>query len=146
MDNKTNYNWFRGKPFFDYEKCITCTACESICPSNAIKFELSEDKIKLIKKFHYNICMFCGLCKDICPTNAILLFSEYKVKTNLYNDDLYETYKFDVECCKKCKKPFTTKRLIAHNTKFLKNVEYLNICPECRKNIAIENSTKYFKK
>lgn len=53
------------KIFSEDYNCCGCTACESICPKNAIK--MVED----FKGFKYpqidiNLCIDCGLCKDIC--------------------------------------------------------------------------------
>ena len=46
------------------EECISCGACESECPVNAIsegdgKFVISEE------------CIECGACAPICPVDAI---------------------------------------------------------------------------
>ena len=50
----------------DKSKCISCGACVSICPVNAIRFgedgkaEIDETK-----------CIRCGSCGATCPVNAI---------------------------------------------------------------------------
>jgi ferredoxin len=47
------------------DECISCGACASTCPVEAI----SEGDT------HYNInenvCIDCGTCADTCPVNAI---------------------------------------------------------------------------
>lgn len=47
------------------EECISCGACEALCPSAAIsegdsKYEISPEK-----------CISCGECADGCPVDAI---------------------------------------------------------------------------
>jgi len=49
----------------DEKKCITCGACVSICPVNAIKIEKGKAKINPKK------CIKCGSCAQFCPVNAI---------------------------------------------------------------------------
>ncbi len=50
----------------DFEKCINCGACYSICPVDAISFK--ED---LLTVFDEEKCISCGLCVDTCPTRAL---------------------------------------------------------------------------
>jgi len=50
---------------FINDDCISCGACESECPVNAIsagdeKYVIDADE-----------CIDCGACVDICPTEAI---------------------------------------------------------------------------
>lgn len=52
------------KAVIDYEKCISCGACQKICPHEAInfsnKYEINQER-----------CLGCSQCKTICPTQAI---------------------------------------------------------------------------
>lgn len=48
------------------DECISCGACESECPVEAIsqgdgKYEIDAD-----------LCIDCGACVDTCPTDAIV--------------------------------------------------------------------------
>ncbi len=47
------------------EKCLSCGACVSMCPVNAISFKNGKAFIDKKK------CIKCGACKSICPVNAI---------------------------------------------------------------------------
>lgn len=47
------------------QDCISCGACESECPTNAIS--QGDDKFVI----DANTCIDCGACADICPTSAI---------------------------------------------------------------------------
>lgn len=49
----------------DESKCISCGACVSICPVNAIKIEKGKAKINTKK------CIKCGSCAQFCPVGAI---------------------------------------------------------------------------
>ncbi len=57
-----------SKAVIDYEKCIHCGHCESVCPQRAIKYA----KVKRIK------CIGCGKCAKVCPKKAITYISEDK--------------------------------------------------------------------
>ena len=50
----------------DKNKCISCGACVSACPVNAIEFD-EDGKAKI----NTDICIHCGTCQAICPVNAI---------------------------------------------------------------------------
>lgn len=48
------------------DECITCGACEPLCPVNAISagepnYVIDQDT-----------CIDCGECDDICPVEAII--------------------------------------------------------------------------
>ena len=57
-----------SKAVIDFEKCIQCGHCESVCPQGAIKYA----KVKKIK------CIGCGKCAKVCPKDAISYVSENK--------------------------------------------------------------------
>ncbi len=57
-----------SKAVIDYEKCIQCGHCESVCPQGAIKYA----KVKKLK------CIGCGKCSKVCPKNAVSYISEDK--------------------------------------------------------------------
>lgn len=53
------------------ENCCGCTACESICPRNAIS--MSADSYGFVfPKIELKDCIDCGLCEKVCPIKNIL--------------------------------------------------------------------------
>ena len=48
------------------DECISCAACESECPEEAIS---EGDEIYVIDP---DKCTDCGSCVEVCPTEAIL--------------------------------------------------------------------------
>lgn len=47
------------------DNCISCGACESQCPTEAISAGDSQYVIDADK------CIDCGACADVCPCDAI---------------------------------------------------------------------------
>jgi glutamate synthase (NADPH/NADH) small chain len=76
---------YRGFHINDWEMCIGCGTCATICDNHAIRMvdikNVSSDPIKGIKSHRpaidYGRCCWCALCVDICPTGALALSREY---------------------------------------------------------------------
>jgi len=49
------------------EECISCMACEGVCPTGAIEMKAGD-----IACINQDKCEACGDCVDICPTGAII--------------------------------------------------------------------------
>lgn len=56
----------KGRVIVDDEKCIECGACISICPTDALHYDINDQL-----KFSYEKCIGCLLCIDSCPRRAI---------------------------------------------------------------------------
>jgi NADH-quinone oxidoreductase subunit I len=64
-----NSPMFRGKHIIEHDVCTGCTACEKICPVDAIVMSpLPIKKPKAFPEVNLGVCIFCGLCEDVCPT------------------------------------------------------------------------------
>lgn len=50
----------------DHNKCVGCTACVNICPTNCIKMALDKDGF-LYPKVDSSQCINCGKCYNVCP-------------------------------------------------------------------------------
>ena len=59
------------------EKCIRCSLCSQICPSEAI--EVIEKGTKAEITYRLDRCIFCVECVDICPTKAIETTTKYEL-------------------------------------------------------------------
>ena len=57
-----------NKAVIDYNRCINCGSCESVCPQGAIHYA----KVKKSK------CIGCGRCWKVCPRGAISYAPEEK--------------------------------------------------------------------
>lgn len=146
---------FRGKPVYDYDKCVGCTACGVACPSNAINVKMNKENTKLVWEFDCARCIFCGRCDEVCPTNAVVQSNQFEIAVKFDKSALKVVGELDLENCEVCKKPFTTKRLISYNLERLKQAgwedlmfkektAYIRTCPECKKLKVVEESNKYF--
>ena len=61
-----------GKP-----RCVVCMLCATVCPSECIYIEATEDPDPEVQKYpstfiiDLNRCCFCGFCVEACPEDAI---------------------------------------------------------------------------
>ena len=65
-------------PRVDENLCVSCGACETVCPVAAISME-DDGKVKI----NDVACRACGMCMPICPTRAIQL-------KNFSDEQLYD--------------------------------------------------------
>ncbi|MCD6491990.1 MAG: 4Fe-4S binding protein [Candidatus Njordarchaeia archaeon] len=70
---------YRGRLRWYLERCIGCSLCAKVCPSDAIKM-IPDERIKPISKrpvFIQARCVYCGFCVDVCPKKAIEFTEDY---------------------------------------------------------------------
>lgn len=102
------YERFRGKPYFQQEDCIGCTACSQVCPSGAIEFrdEVKDGKAKRVLTIHWDMCIFCGQCQANCLTEkGIILSQEFDLATTGKREDLKQTIEKELILCECCGEP-----------------------------------------
>lgn len=83
------YPRFRGHPELvvnedGSRRCVACTLCKVVCPSNAIKEIVpaeGEEHEKYPTQFVIDLtrCIFCGFCQEACPRAAIKLNNLYEL-------------------------------------------------------------------
>ena len=83
-----------GKP-----RCVSCMLCVTVCPSECISVEASEDPDSEIQKVPASFvidesrCCFCGFCVEACPEDAIRMdtgiieMAEYTLQDLVYDID-----------------------------------------------------------
>lgn len=58
-------------------RCVSCLLCVTVCPSECIEVEATEDPDPEIQKvparfvIDLSRCCFCGFCVEACPEDAI---------------------------------------------------------------------------
>ena len=70
LRNKTG-PWGLLRPQFDWEKCVGCNTCETICPEGCISH---REK----KQYQADYCKGCGLCAAACPAKCITMVEEHR--------------------------------------------------------------------
>ncbi|MCP3874412.1 MAG: 4Fe-4S dicluster domain-containing protein [Desulfobacteraceae bacterium] len=70
------------------EDCTGCSACEGICPMDAI--EVDEEQI--IAKIDLNRCIGCGLCVTVCEFDAMSLKDKEDTEKVAPPANIVETY------------------------------------------------------
>jgi len=65
----------RGALVLDRDTCVSCSACEKICPAKAIEMvEVSAaGGAKRMPQVGMDRCMLCGFCEEVCPTRCLTL-------------------------------------------------------------------------
>ncbi len=99
------YERFRGRPEFNEEFCIGCTACVQVCPARAIEFKDSIENKKAQRMFtvYWDLCIFCGQCQGNCPTNkGIILSSKFDLATTGKREELRQTIEKELMLCECC--------------------------------------------
>lgn len=115
------------------DACTFCDACLSMCPTEALR----KEGEKLL--FTYAKCMACGLCQKACPEKAIELKKVLDIE-KLSKEEAITLYEAELVKCKKCGKPFASKKIIEKVLAMDVDIdkELLLYCEECRPAIAMK--------
>jgi formate hydrogenlyase subunit 6/NADH:ubiquinone oxidoreductase subunit I len=108
----TPFSFFRGKPYYDEEKCIGCTACVNVCPAKALSFKdlLKDNESKRVLRINWDICIECGQCQLSCPTEeGIKLSVEFDISTTEDRNQLYQDIEKELVLCEHCNNPIACK-------------------------------------
>ncbi len=70
----------RGALLLDMDTCVSCCACEQMCPAKAIdmvEVKASASATKKMPQVGMDRCMLCGFCEEVCPTKCLSLTKGY---------------------------------------------------------------------
>jgi 4Fe-4S ferredoxin len=123
---------------YDIKKCIGCSLCKLVCPTEAIELGpipeiaqeiLDESNPKIL--IDYEKCCYCMLCAVICPNDAFHEIIEPEGQVNL---DQYPTidkfYQIDMDKCIEDKKNKTCLQCLeVRDRNHIKT--YFKIAKEC---------------
>lgn len=80
---------FRGRPELQLHdngklKCVACTLCKTVCPSQAITLIVPAEgshgeKYPIEFEIDLTRCIFCGFCQEACPKAAIALNKQFEL-------------------------------------------------------------------
>ena len=80
---------WRGQPQLTIDpdgrrRCVACTLCMVVCPSNAIRGIVAaegpeHEKYPVQFTIDLQRCIFCGFCQEACPKGAIKLNNAYEL-------------------------------------------------------------------
>jgi hydrogenase-4 component H len=102
------YKSFRGRPKFQQEDCIGCTACVNVCPSGALSLSDHKEnaRARRILTYRVDLCIFCGQCQANCPTEkGIVLTQEFDLATTENRQELKQTIEKELLLCACCQEP-----------------------------------------
>ncbi len=69
---------YKGLHRLDMATCISCAACERICPNKTIEMvgTPTDKGMKKMPQINWERCLFCALCEEVCPTACLTLSKE----------------------------------------------------------------------
>ncbi|MFX1574928.1 MAG: 4Fe-4S dicluster domain-containing protein [Promethearchaeota archaeon] len=95
------------KLVYDIEKCIGCSLCKFVCPTEAIELgPIPEIAQKILEESNpkilidYEKCCYCMLCAIVCPNDAFHenITPEEQIDLNEY-PSIGKFYKIDLDKC-----------------------------------------------
>ncbi|RLE15179.1 hypothetical protein DRJ04_00930 [Candidatus Aerophobetes bacterium] len=127
------------------EECILCGLCVRVCQEvigvSAIGFVNRgiERKVTVPFEVQSDKCIGCGACAIVCPTGAIKIEDiEDKRRIDIWHTELERAK------CKVCGRYFSPMATIDYLEKkgIEKIQEFLNLCPDCKRDVLINKLNK----
>ena len=74
LEKREPFKTYRGRLHNNVEKCIFCSTCARVCPTNAITINAKE------AKWEYDpfVCVYCAACVEKCPAHCLAQDPEYR--------------------------------------------------------------------
>ena len=130
--------------------CVECGKCVAGCPLAELykdfSYEFSARGIikkallgsDVSKNREFWFCLACDVCAQMCP--AGVKFAEFvEAARQLAISEGVTEYCFLCERCGRCYLPIPTLECIKEKLEEMKNpAQYLNLCPDCRKDNLAE--------
>jgi len=120
--------------------CLGCLSCSNVCPSQKIIYTETGE----VRCIHWKRCNEeCDLCVKFCPSRALTLVP--------YDESVHEPdVCFDLVACKICQLRYATEPMLrriestlpADIQKDSEGLEWIRVCPKCRRNIEAERATR----
>jgi Pyruvate/2-oxoacid:ferredoxin oxidoreductase delta subunit len=124
----------------DKNLCLGCMSCSNVCPSQNITRSESSN----VRSIHWKRCKEeCDLCVEFCPAKALTLVP--------YDENVPEPeVSYDLVACRICKSRYATEPMLRRIESVLPSnlqkdatgLEWIRICPICRRDIEAKNVTK----
>jgi len=126
----------------DANLCLGCKSCSNVCPSQNITMRDDDGR----RTVHLKSCKEdCDLCVKVCPTGSLSLVSrdEIVAETATVPD---VKISFDLVACNTCRSRYATEPMLRwiesslprHIQKDAAGLEWIRICPACRRNVEAE--------
>jgi Fe-S-cluster-containing hydrogenase component 2 len=124
----------------DADLCLGCKSCSNVCPSQKIiRTDAGE-----MRSLHWKRCKEeCDLCVVFCPGHALALVP--------YDEGVPEPdVSFELVACKICQSRYATEPMLRRIESVLPDnmqkdsdgLEWIRICPLCRRNIEAQRATR----
>jgi ech hydrogenase subunit F len=74
IEVRAPFDEYRGELYNEIEKCIFCSSCSRVCPSQCLTVDKKEGT------WHCDAmaCVYCGLCVEACPVDCLHQKNTYR--------------------------------------------------------------------
>jgi NAD-dependent dihydropyrimidine dehydrogenase PreA subunit len=119
--------------------CLGCQSCSNVCPSEKIARTEADGRIAI----RWKSCNEqCDLCLKACPTKALSLAAHDEAAPECKAS-------FDMAVCKICGSRYATESMLkmiesslpTEIQKDATGLEWVRVCPECRRNVEARRLT-----
>ncbi len=73
FESEDTGSWRLERPKVDFDQCIKCGICASVCPVDIVEIRKDEKEAVV---FNFDYCKGCGICANECPKQCISMVPE----------------------------------------------------------------------